>query len=39
MSENSYSVFNAMVDIIAAPGKVLDEVMSHTSWLWWQSQP
>jgi hypothetical protein len=35
MSENSYSMFNAMVDIIAAPGKALDEIKSHTSWLWW----
>jgi len=35
MTENSYSVFNAMVDIVAAPGKALDEVKSHTSWLWW----
>lgn len=34
MSENSYSVFNAMVDIIAAPGKALDEIKQHTSWLW-----
>lgn len=30
-----YSVFNAMVDIVAAPGKALDEIKSHTSWLWW----
>ena len=35
MTENSYSVFNAMVDIVAAPGKALDEIKSHTSWLWW----
>ena len=35
MSENSYTAFNAMVDIIASPGKALDEVKSHTSWLWW----
>ena len=35
MTENTYSVFNAMVDIFAAPGKALDEVKSHTSWLWW----
>lgn len=35
MSENSYTVFNAMVDIVASPGKALDEVKSHTSWLWW----
>lgn len=30
-----YSVFNAMVDIIAAPGKALYEVRHHVSWLWW----
>ena len=35
MSGNSYSVFNAMVDIVASPGKALDEIKSHTSWLWW----
>ena len=35
MTGNSYSVFNAMVDIFASPGKALDEVRQHTSWLWW----
>ena len=35
MAENSYSVFNAMVDIVAAPRKALSEVRTHTSWLWW----
>jgi len=35
MNDKSYSVFNAMTDIIAAPGKALDEVKQHTSWLWW----
>ena len=35
MTDNSYSVFNAMVDIVAAPGKALDEIKLHTSWLWW----
>jgi hypothetical protein len=35
MNENSYSVFNAMVDIVAAPGKALEQVKSHTAWLWW----
>ena len=35
MAGNSYSVFNAMVDIVAAPRKALSEVKSHTSWLWW----
>ena len=32
---NNYTVFNAMVDIVASPGKALDAVKSHTSWLWW----
>jgi len=35
MADSSYSMFNAMVDIVAAPGKALDEIKSHTSWLWW----
>jgi len=35
MTDNSYSVFNAMADIVAAPGKALDEIKLHTSWLWW----
>jgi len=35
MSGNSYSVFNAMVDIVASPAKALDEIRQHTSWLWW----
>ena len=35
MSENSYSVLNAMVDIVAAPGKALEAIKSNTSWLWW----
>jgi len=35
MTGNSYSVFNAMVDIVAAPGKALEEIRLHTSWLWW----
>ena len=35
MSEKSYSAFNAMADIIASPGKALDEIKHHTSWLWW----
>ena len=34
MTGNSYTVFNAMVDIVASPGKALDEVRWHTSWLW-----
>src|SRR5210317_1022319 len=32
MTAESYTVFNAMVDIVAAPGKALDEIKSHTSW-------
>jgi len=35
MTANSYSVFNAMVDIVASPGRALDEIKQHTSWLWW----
>lgn len=35
MNDKTYSVFNAMTDIIASPGKALDEVKQHTSWLWW----
>ena len=35
MAGNSYTVFNAMVDIVASPGKALDEIKLHTSWLWW----
>ena len=35
MADSSYSMFNAMVDIVAAPGKALDAIKSHTSWLWW----
>jgi len=35
MADDSYSMLNAMVDIVAAPGKALDEIKSHTSWLWW----
>jgi hypothetical protein len=35
MSDSTYTVFNAMTDIVASPGKALDEVKSRTSWLWW----
>lgn len=35
MTNTSYTVFNAMVDIVAAPGKALDEIRNHTAWLWW----
>jgi hypothetical protein len=34
MASGNYSVFNAMVDIIASPAKALDEIREHTSWLW-----
>ena len=30
-----YSVFNAMVDIIAAPSRALDEIKLHPRWFWW----
>jgi len=33
MSTN-YGVSNALIDIIAAPGKALDEVKTRVSWLW-----
>lgn len=35
MTEKSYTPFNAMVDIVASPGKALDEIKNHTAWLWW----
>lgn len=35
MTGNTYTVFNAMVDIVASPGRALDEIKQHTSWLWW----
>jgi len=35
MTGNSYSVFNAMADIVASPGKALDEIRQHKSWFWW----
>ena len=35
MNANSYTVFNAMVDIVASPGRALDEIKQRTSWLWW----
>ena len=34
MAEKSYSVFNALVDIVASPAKALDEIKPHTAWLW-----
>lgn len=35
MTGKTYTVFNAMVDIVAAPGKAFEEVRQHTAWLWW----
>lgn len=35
MAENTYTVFNAMVDIVASPGKALEEIRHHKAWLWW----
>jgi len=34
MSANNYTVFNAMVDIIASPTRALDEIREHTPWFW-----
>ena len=36
MSENekTYGVFDALIDIIAAPGKALDGVKGHNKWMW-----
>ena len=35
MNDNNYTAINAMVDIIASPGKALDNIKGHTSWLWY----
>lgn len=35
MNTNNYGATNALVDIIAAPARALDEVRHHVSWLWW----
>lgn len=35
MTEAKYTPFNAMMDIIAAPGTAMDGVRGHNSWLWW----
>jgi hypothetical protein len=35
MSDSSYTAFNAMADIVTAPGKALENVKDHTKWLWW----
>src|SRR5690554_6496935 len=34
MMNNAYGIGNALVDIIAAPSKALDEVRHRVSWLW-----
>ena len=35
MTAKSYTVYNAMVDIVASPSKAFDEIRQHTAWLWW----
>lgn len=38
MSENTdktYTVINAMADIVASPTKAFDQIKLHTRWLWW----
>mgnify|MGYP000306639887 CR=1 FL=1 len=35
MSDKNYTVFNAMVDIVASPGRALDEAKAHPRWFWW----
>lgn len=35
MTGNSYSVLNAMVDIVAAPTRAFDEIKTHTYWFGW----
>lgn len=35
MAANNYTVFNAMMDIVASPGKAFDEIKLHRSWVWW----
>ena len=35
MANESYTVFNAMVDIVASPGKAFDGIKPHPKWLWW----
>jgi hypothetical protein len=34
MTSNNYGVMNAMVDIIASPGRAWDEIKGHSGWLW-----
>lgn len=35
MSNANYSPTNALVDIIAAPTRALDNIRDHTKWFWW----
>lgn len=35
MANSSYSIFNAMIDIVAAPGEALEKIKFHNAWLWW----
>ncbi len=34
MSNNTYGIGNALIDIIAAPSKAIDEIRDRVSWLW-----
>lgn len=34
MAEQSYGVFNALVDIVASPAKAFDGIRPHKSWFW-----
>ncbi|MFN2301875.1 MAG: YIP1 family protein [Gammaproteobacteria bacterium] len=34
-AQRQYSVWNAMVDIVAAPATAIDEIRHRVSWLWW----
>ncbi len=35
MTEKTYTVFNAMVDMVVAPGTALDQIKLNSSWFWW----
>lgn len=35
MNDKTYTVFNAMTDIVASPAKAFDQIKEHTRWLWW----
>jgi hypothetical protein len=35
MSDNNYTVTNALVDIITSPSRALDNIKDHTRWFWW----